>query len=204
MSNSLSGVMKDLRASVEALKKAVLNVAKDRSDMQVAAYAGDTVTILGEIEVAMEEAGGRLNELEKAGAFTRKVPSKPVPTKTAPPLRRALLEEPAEEEEVEEEPRTYDGPPLEVDEIPDDSEPAELSGEAITAILQHVEASRAHEIAMAELAEVQAIAANPRPGQKRDASLRVAAAQNKVLETWTAKKETYALQELLADRAHPV
>jgi len=196
--NNLSGVMKQLRAAVESTKKGVFAVAErlKEDDPEVAEYAGDTVVILGEIESAMETAEERLLELEKAEAFVVKAPRKPSPEK-APLLRsrQPLLDK--EVEADEDEGRAEDPS----DREPERNEPEELSGEAINAIFQHVDAEKAHEEAMKELAECQAAAANPRPGQKREAGLRLAAAQAKVLETWTAKKETYALQELLADRA---
>ena len=197
MNNSLSQVMKQLRASVEATKNAVLAVAKDKRDRQVAEYAGETVVLLGELESAMETAEGRLDQLEKAGAFERKPAAAKKPA--VPLLRR--------EEEEEEEPATYDGPPLVVDEIADDSRPVEdeaLDGEAITAILQYVEACRNHEEAEKELQTCLVDMTTVKPGQKCEVSIRLAKAQAAIVETWTAKKETYALQELLADRGPSV
>ena len=114
-------------------------------------------------------------------------------------LRRpSLSDEPEAEQEDEIEGREE---PYEPKPDPEMDVDGELSGDALTAIVQHVEACVAHEAAMEELRAAQQDLVSARPGVKRQASARLAAAQAKIVETWTAKDETYSLQKLLAVRA---
>lgn len=205
MSN-LSEVMVGLGKSVEASKKLVVGVAEqNKDDRQVAEYAAETVGLLGEIEGALETAAARLKELEDAGAFQKRAVVR-TPARTVPPLRRKPVHfETVEEAEAAQDETSRPGleESIEREPDPDTEVEGELSGEAISAIVQFVEADRAHQAAMNELQEAQVALSTAKAGGKRDASLRVAKAQAAVVETWTARKESYALQELLADRGSP-
>jgi hypothetical protein len=195
----LSEVMKRLAQGVEGIKKATLaRVKGTHTNPRVPAYAVETVTLLGEIEAAMGDAAGRVAELEGANYFTPIVAAR-----NAPPLLRrpSLSDEPEPEQEEDETAKEGLAEPFEREPDLDTEVDGDLSGDAVTAIVQHVEACAAHEASMEELRAAQHEFASAKPGAKRLASQRLATAQAKIVETWTAKDETYSLQKLLADRA---